>query len=107
MLWSSIPDDDLSKLPNSFVIFKHSPRCPISIAAKMRWNLLWESNSSIPVYLIDVINDRLLSNKVADYFQIEHQSPQIIAVCKNKVVLTQSHSQINPNDSALILADCY
>jgi bacillithiol system protein YtxJ len=41
------------------------------------------------------MEQRGLSLKIAEYFKIKHESPQIIFYNKNKVEFTDSHMNIN------------
>lgn len=80
-----------------FAIFKHSTRCPISAAAKARMERSWEEeNSGIPVFYVDVIQDRELSNKLAEHFKVVHQSPQILLIKNGECSYNASHTGISP-----------
>lgn len=77
-------------------IFKHSTRCSISDAAKSRFERQWDElkapNTS--VYYLDLLSYRAVSNLIAEKFQIEHQSPQVILIKKGKSVYHASHLNI-------------
>jgi len=75
------------------VIFKHSTRCATSAMAKNRL----DKNSApdgINFYFLDLIKHRDLSNKIADYFRVAHQSPQILVIHNGKSIYNESHSGI-------------
>ena len=75
------------------VIFKHSTRCATSSMAKNRI----EKNDALgetPFYFLDLIKYRNISNKIAEHFQVRHQSPQILVISKGKCIFTESHSGI-------------
>lgn len=78
------------------IIFKHSTRCSISQTALNRLERNWkvEEMSTVKPYYLDLISYREISNRIADLFDIEHQSPQIIVLKDSKVVLHQSHFDI-------------
>ena len=76
------------------LIFKHSTRCSISSMALSRLEREWESDYSNPTYLIDLLNHRDLSNHIASYFKVIHQSPQIIIVKAGNSIYDASHSEI-------------
>lgn len=61
------------------LIFKHSTRCPISAAALDRLERNWKSENAGPVktYFLDLLSYRNVSNRVAEYFNVEHESPQL------------------------------
>lgn len=89
---------NIAKKENStFAIFKHSTRCPISAAAKSRMEKSWEQeNPEIPVYYVDVIGNRDVSDKVAEHFSVTHQSPQLLLIKEDKCVYDASHTGISP-----------
>ncbi|HEY5463456.1 MAG TPA: bacillithiol system redox-active protein YtxJ [Hanamia sp.] len=75
------------------VIFKHSTRCASSAMAKNRL----DKNSApdgINFYFLDLIKHRDLSNKIADYFSVAHQSPQVLVIHNGKSIYNESHSSI-------------
>ncbi|TAF49368.1 MAG: bacillithiol system redox-active protein YtxJ [Sphingobacteriia bacterium] len=86
------------------LIFKHSTRCSISSMALNRMERA-ETPNSIDFYLLDLLQHRSLSQKIADQFQVYHESPQVLLVQKGECVYDESHqgiqmdeilSQLNP-----------
>ncbi|MBX2887552.1 MAG: bacillithiol system redox-active protein YtxJ [Ferruginibacter sp.] len=79
------------------VIFKHSTRCSIS---KMALNRLERSDvfQGADFHLLDLLHYRTLSNKIADDFKIEHESPQILIINQGKCIFDASHSAISMED---------
>jgi len=78
------------------LLFKHSGRCSISIAAKGRLERKWDpAILDIPAYFIDVLGSREISNKIAEQYGIEHQSPQALLIRDGKCTYTASHSGIS------------
>ncbi|HEY4196360.1 MAG TPA: bacillithiol system redox-active protein YtxJ [Mucilaginibacter sp.] len=78
------------------IIFKHSTRCSISLMAKRRFEMDWESlPDNVPVYFLDLIKYRDISNQIADDFQVYHQSPQLLLIKDGECILDQSHSGIS------------
>jgi bacillithiol system protein YtxJ len=75
------------------VIFKHSTRCSISSIAKNRLDKK-DAPDGINFYLLDLIKYRSLSNKIAEDFQVRHQSPQVLVINNGKCVYDESHSGI-------------
>ena len=77
-------------------IFKHSLTCGISSMAK--YNL--EENWDLPVdglqmYYLDLLNNRSVSNLVADRLGVIHRSPQVILLHNGEVVYHSSHHMIS------------
>ncbi|MCW3084441.1 MAG: bacillithiol system protein YtxJ [Bacteroidetes bacterium] len=75
------------------ILFKHSTRCGISSMAKSR--LERYGNFDAPVYYLDLLSYRNLSDKIAGQYDVEHQSPQVIIIKNGKCVYTASHSEID------------
>ena len=76
------------------VIFKHSTRCSISGMAKSRLERSNDPNN-IGFHLLDLLKCRSLSNKVAQDYDISHESPQILIIINGKCVYHESHSGID------------
>jgi bacillithiol system protein YtxJ len=80
---------------DAIIVFKHSPRCSISLMAKDRLERKWEPEfDQNPVFLIDVLSSRAASNLVSEKYGIEHQSPQVLIIKEGKCIYTASHSAI-------------
>ncbi len=79
------------------VIFKHSTRCSISSMAKSRLDRS-EAPAGVDFYYLDLIAYRSLSNKVAEDFFVEHESPQILLIKNGECVYDESHSGISMDE---------
>ena len=79
------------------LIYKHSTRCNISRAAFDRLERKWDANEigNIKRYFLDLISYREISNQIAEMFQVEHHSPQILIISNGKSVLDLSHYEID------------
>ena len=78
------------------LFFKHSTRCSISSMAKNRLERSWNpGNKNIPVYFLDLISFRQLSNEIAIKFDLIHESPQLLIIQKGELKLHASHSAIS------------
>lgn len=75
------------------VIFKHSTRCGISSAAKRRLEQ-GEAPASIPFYYLNIIAHRGISNKIAEQFRVQHESPQILLIKNGECIYHESHGSI-------------
>lgn len=87
---------DLLEQEPIFAVFKHSTRCSISSMAKNRVEREW--NLDFPIYYLDLIQHRSLSNFIASKSGVEHQSPQLIVFQNGSEVYNASHSGISIND---------
>jgi len=79
------------------VIFKHSTRCAISSMAKSRLERNFQP-AGIDFYLLDLLAHRPLSLKIADIFNVPHESPQVLLIKKGRCYYDESHSGIRMED---------
>lgn len=87
------------------LIFKHSTRCSISSAALDRLERKWNEQEmqAIRPYFLDLLRHRDISNKIAEIFGIEHQSPQVLVLENGKCVYHNSHYGIDYDSIKSIL----
>lgn len=76
------------------VIFKHSTRCSVSTMAKNRLEKQ-EFPSQADFYYLDLIAHRNISNKIAEQFNVWHESPQVLIIKNGECTYDESHSGIN------------
>ncbi len=79
------------------VIFKHSTSCSISRATLDRLERNWKDGelAHVKPYFLDLLSYREISNNIADTFNVEHQSPQVLIIKNGKSVYDRSHFQIS------------
>lgn len=91
--------DSLSTADDVVVIFKHSTRCPVSSMAKR--SLEFDKNlipAGAKFYYLDLIAHREISNKIADLWNVRHESPQILVIKGDQCLYNASHSDIEMQD---------
>jgi bacillithiol system protein YtxJ len=95
-------ETDLENLINDskdkpVVIFKHSTRCPVSAMALDRLQREWNSAEMTQVnsYFLDLISFRSISDKIAESFQVRHESPQLLVINNGVCTYNESHYAIN------------
>ena len=88
---ATIIDLKEKSLPSDCYVFKHSTACPISRAAA---DEVRAATLALPVYWINVIQQRDLSNWLADTYRIRHQSPQLLLFASGEVTKVWSHYEI-------------
>lgn len=77
------------------VIFKHSTRCGISSGVISQFEKAIDTTSETSVfYYLDLIRYRNLSNEIAHFFNVQHQSPQVILLKNGEVINYASHYDI-------------
>jgi bacillithiol system protein YtxJ len=82
---------------NPILIFKHSTRCGISRTALDRLERNWDVSEMdhVKTYFLDLLSFRDISNEIADRFDVEHESPQLIIVEKGKAIVNKTHLAID------------
>lgn len=93
---------DLLNDETFFAVFKHSTRCSISDMAKNRLEREWKLD--FPIYYLDLLEHRDVSNLIAALSGVQHQSPQLIVFKNSKPVYDASHNAISTADIIQILA---
>ena len=76
------------------VIYKHSPICPVSWSAKREVKRFIEQNSNASVYVVNVVQNRVLSRQLADDLGVRHESPQAILMQDGEAMKHASHHEI-------------
>lgn len=77
------------------LVFKHSTSCPISAGAHEELDrYMGRSDLPVDVAIVHVIEERPVSNAIADALQVQHKSPQAILVQDGKPVWDESHWRI-------------
>ncbi len=79
-------------LPLSCLVYKHSTTCGVSARAAKEVEAL---QTDIPVYWVNVREQRDLSNWIAETYQVTHESPQLILLDHGKAAKSWSHFQVN------------
>ena len=80
-------------------IFKHSTRCSVSSMSKRMLERDWNASADqVPVYFLDLLAYRSISDEIAHRFSVTHQSPQLILIKDGKAVYHASHEDINVAD---------
>lgn len=82
---------------NNILIFKHSTRCNISRSTLDRLERSWKDAEvpNVKPYFLDLLSYREISNTIAEQFQVEHQSPQVLIIRHGKAIYDNSHYGID------------
>jgi len=78
------------------LIFKHSTRCAISGTALSRLERNWEAEKLAPIkmYYLDLLSYRSISQQIAQSFNVEHESPQVLILKDGSPIFVRSHLAI-------------
>ncbi|HLZ88875.1 MAG TPA: bacillithiol system redox-active protein YtxJ [Puia sp.] len=79
------------------LIFKHSTRCSTSALVKGRLERA-QQPEAIDFYYLDLISHRPVSNRIAETFFVEHESPQVLLIRNGECVYDESHLGITMAD---------
>ena len=79
------------------VIFKHSTKCSISSMAKSRLERA-AVPEGIEFNYLDLIAHRNVSSKIAEEFDVEHASPQVLIIKDGACIYDESHNAINMDE---------
>ncbi len=76
------------------LIFKHSTRCAVSRMVLLQFESSFDLEGQVVPYFLDLLQYRNISNEIAQRFDVEHQSPQMIVIKEGKAVYDASHESI-------------
>lgn len=78
----------------AFLLFKHSPICPVSDRAFGQYRRFLAERDDVPTGWIDVIAQRPTSQDVARRTGVRHESPQALLLRGGRVTDSASHGGI-------------
>ncbi|WP_256013343.1 bacillithiol system redox-active protein YtxJ [Desertivirga xinjiangensis] len=91
----------IQSAPGYSLIFKHSTRCSISLMAKKKFEFEWDAlPDNTPIYFLDLIRFREISNSIAEIFKVAHESPQLLLIKDSDCIYETSHSEISAEEAA-------
>lgn len=76
------------------LLFKHSPVCPISAAARDEYDAFRRVMPEVPTLFVDVVEDRPVARGIAERCGVRHESPQVILFEGGQPVWHASHWHI-------------
>ena len=76
------------------LLFKHSPICPVSLAAREQWSRFLKEHPDAVTAEVDVIGARAAARGLADECGVRHESPQAILFVDGKATWNTSHHSI-------------
>jgi len=79
------------------LIFKHSTRCAVSSMALTRLERNWNAEKLTPLktYYLDLLSYRNISQRIAESFGVEHESPQVLILKEGNPIFVRSHLAIS------------
>ncbi len=79
------------------LIYKHSSICWSSSVALRHVRKFAAKRRDIPIFMVDVLASRDVSNEIARLLDVRHESPQLILVKNGAAVWDTSHYRITQN----------
>jgi len=77
------------------LILKFSQKCSINYVVRFLLEREWnDSVMQMKTYVVDVLSNRELSDKIEKEFGVTHETPQAIILRNSKPVFTASHGKI-------------
>jgi bacillithiol system protein YtxJ len=76
------------------MLFKHSPTCAISTAARQQYEAFRRQHPDAPTIFVDVIAAGATARGIAERTGVRHESPQAILFDRGRVVWHASHEGV-------------
>ena len=103
MEWNALrSEDQVGKLHEEsrkypILIFKYSNRCSLSRVVLDRLERSWKPDQSneMKAYFLDLISYRSISDMVSSYYNVPHESPQVLVVKNGNAIYDESHFGIS------------
>ena len=86
------------------IIYKHSTRCSISTIVKNRIDRNTQPDG-VDFYFLDIISHRQISNRIADEYDVRHESPQLLVIRDGKCIYDESHTSIHMDEIESVLSN--
>lgn len=104
------PVKDADELERAFgepwaLVYKHSTRCPVSSMAWREVSAFRKEHPEAVVYVVHVVEQRALSNAVAQRTGVRHESPQAILLEGGRVSWHASHEGVNVDALTALLPE--
>jgi bacillithiol system protein YtxJ len=78
------------------LVYKHSPRCELCLASKALLERDWPfASEQLEAYFVDVLEQRELSNRLAEQFAVQHETPQVLLLKNGDCIYEADHLEIN------------
>lgn len=97
---TSLEDYEQALRAPRLLLFKHSPVCPVSAAAKAEYQSFRAAHPDAPTAFVDVIAARPVARGLAERCGVKHESPQAILFVDGQPRWHASHAAINASTLA-------
>ena len=87
-------------------IFKHNTTCPISKMTRRNFEADAEVlPEEVEVYMLDILENRSVSDEIAELFQVPHESPQLLVIKDGQCIYNRSLYAISATETANAIND--
>ncbi len=82
------------------VVFKHSTRCMISgvVLNRLERAMKGLADSGHPIYFLDLLRYRNISDAIEHRYGIDHASPQVLVIRNGSCVFSSTHLAIDHHE---------
>ncbi len=89
--------DELShQVEKGVGLFKDSLRCIVSKTVKRNLEGAWDLDpEELPVFYLDLLSYREISNAIAERYGVQHESPQFLLIKDGNCVWNGSHHEVD------------
>ena len=91
---ADVPLDETVSAPELVVLYKHSPTCGLCDIAIAEVRAFVDANPDVPVWLVDVLSQRPLSQRLESLLGVQHESPQAFVLRRGEPVWNGSHRRV-------------
>lgn len=85
--------EELYRAPEA-LLYKHSAACWLGRRALREVRRFAEAHPQVPIYQVDVLGERGISQRIADELGIRHESPQVIVLAWGRPAWHASHMAV-------------
>lgn len=85
--------NDIRNTADTYIIYKHSPTCSLSMKAMSEMKTV-EEEKIIDIYILDVLNTWDLKYDIETDLEIRHESPQVLIFKNTKLIDHASHQSV-------------
>lgn len=109
MSWNTLSSieqlQSLAAENKSFIVFKHSTRCSVSSMAKRSLEYDFKIlPDGFPIYFLDLISLREISNFISENWKIRHESPQLLVLKGDSCLYHASHQDIELSEALAVIS---
>ncbi|MEO8633982.1 MAG: monothiol bacilliredoxin BrxC family protein [Gemmatimonadales bacterium] len=87
------------------ILYKHSFRCGISLTSREELEIFAVARPDVPIFELDVVAQRSISQALATLLSVRHASPQVILLRDRLPIWSATHHRITASALTAAVAD--